>query len=662
MLIIEDLQWADASTLDLLRAIALAVARRVVLVVTLRTDHPLSGTLGSTMAELVRDGATRVELKPFERDDLGRLVAAATGEDVESLDQPALDVLVARSGGNAFLALTLIDAGLVRAGRRTAACPPSLRDIFDAELAALDHDSLAMLRAAALDPGPIDDALLASVLATPIEAIGGGHPGRPGRGRPGHRARPGHGRPSPVPARAAARGPDRTAGTRRATQPARAVRRGSRGGGSGPVAGLGDRAAIATGPGTIGGRSTRTWRRWMRPSARTRSTRRRPMALGPRRFARASSRRTTPGLPDAARAASIGPRSTRCSRATPRVRPGSRGTPWRRSRSTTCEPQPCTNESGGRCGWRAIGSARPARSSWPPSDSAIHRPTAVRARLLAERAAMRTDEADPRPALALADAAIEIARSVDAEEVEALALGVRGRALASPRPGRRGDRGPPRGGRDRGSDRQSPGDDGRPRDDRVGPGDLWPEPRGARGGRPRDRRRGRVRARTIARGPRSPPRRPERAFSLGAWDEADRRIADGLARRPDALVEARLRIVALRLAAARGRFPAADSLARPARGADAGARRLRRPAIARCRPRRARARGRSAGGGAAADGPRPGGDRGWARLEPARWPGSGLLAMQAEVAVAADSRARRDEAGAIEAERRAVSIATLAEA
>ena len=64
-------------------------------------------------------------------------------------------------------------------------------------------------------------------------------------------------------------------------------------------------------------------------------------------------------------------------------------------------------------------------------------------------------------------------------------------------------------------------------------------------------------------------------FSLGAWDEADSRIADGLARRADALVEARLRMVGLRLAAARGRLPAADSLPRPARGAHARARRVR---------------------------------------------------------------------------------------
>ena len=42
------------------------------------------------------------------------------------------------------------------------------------------------------------------------------------------------------------------------------------------------------------------------------------------------------------------------------------------------------------------------------------------------------------------------------------------------------------------------------------------------------------------------------SFSLGEWDGAERRVTDGIARRPAAPVEAELRTVALRLSAARG--------------------------------------------------------------------------------------------------------------
>src|SRR4051794_15010257 len=41
LLIVEDLQWADAATLDLLRALALGLTGRIALVVTLRTDEAL---------------------------------------------------------------------------------------------------------------------------------------------------------------------------------------------------------------------------------------------------------------------------------------------------------------------------------------------------------------------------------------------------------------------------------------------------------------------------------------------------------------------------------------------------------------------------------------------------------------------------------------------
>ena len=72
LLIVEDLQWADAATLDLLRALAVGLTGRTSLVVTLRTDQALPPAVRATVAELVRDGAERVELVPFRRDELDR--------------------------------------------------------------------------------------------------------------------------------------------------------------------------------------------------------------------------------------------------------------------------------------------------------------------------------------------------------------------------------------------------------------------------------------------------------------------------------------------------------------------------------------------------------------------------------------------------------------
>ena len=172
LLTVEDLQWADAATLDLLRALALGLTGRIALVVTLRTDEALPPPVAATVAELVRDGAERLELLPLRRDELARLAIGVRGPTAPEADEAALDGLLERTGGNPFLARELIEAGLLEPGAPASVVPASLRDILDARLAALDDGVLAVLRPAALQPGPIDDELLATVLGMPVGSVG----------------------------------------------------------------------------------------------------------------------------------------------------------------------------------------------------------------------------------------------------------------------------------------------------------------------------------------------------------------------------------------------------------------------------------------------------------------------------------------------------------
>ena len=79
VLVIEDLQWADRSSLDLLTYLARVIREGPILIVaTVRSDeirdrHPLLGHL----AELERmDEVERIELGPFGRRDVGELVEA----------------------------------------------------------------------------------------------------------------------------------------------------------------------------------------------------------------------------------------------------------------------------------------------------------------------------------------------------------------------------------------------------------------------------------------------------------------------------------------------------------------------------------------------------------------------------------------------------------
>ncbi|HEY6569726.1 MAG TPA: AAA family ATPase, partial [Candidatus Limnocylindrales bacterium] len=428
LLVIDDLQWVDPSTLDLLRALAPALAHGSVLVVSLRTDQPLPGAVGATVAELVRDGATRLELAPFERNELERLVAAATGTDVGAVDPAALDHLTARSGGNAFLALALIDAGLVSADAPYVGVPASLRDILDAELASLDDETLAMLRAAALEPGPLDDAVLAGVLEVPVTAVGRAireahHAGvlAIGRGVGAERVprfrhaiqrevlvdQLGHGEQRSLHARYA----DVLESADLDPSRASAVALHRDGAGDGPRALAAHLAAMDAAE-----------RAFAFDAAARHGTR----AAALRRGIGVAD----PGTPDEAGLLGRASYAALLAGDAPAAAELAR-----RALATTEVDDARAAVLHDRIRWALwlegdrAGSARELELAFERLGDAP--PDALRAHLLAERAAMRTGEADPRAALDLAHEAIGIARAVGAPEIEALGLGILGRALAT---------------------------------------------------------------------------------------------------------------------------------------------------------------------------------------------------------------------------------------
>ena len=111
MLVLEDLHWADQSTLDLL---ALRTqTRRVagcVVVATYRSDELAAGDpLRLLLAELERSGRIeRVELRPFAR---GELIAQMTGILGARPARDVVEDVLARSDGNPFFAEELLAAG-----------------------------------------------------------------------------------------------------------------------------------------------------------------------------------------------------------------------------------------------------------------------------------------------------------------------------------------------------------------------------------------------------------------------------------------------------------------------------------------------------------------------------------------------------------------------
>jgi predicted ATPase len=128
MLVIEDLHWADRSTLDLVALLVRALRGvRVLLVVTFRSDelhrgHSLRPLL--TGWERVRS-VRRLELQRFSREETARQLEAIVGAPPE---RSTLDLLYERSEGNAFLIEEIL--GALQEGASPDALPMTLRDVL----------------------------------------------------------------------------------------------------------------------------------------------------------------------------------------------------------------------------------------------------------------------------------------------------------------------------------------------------------------------------------------------------------------------------------------------------------------------------------------------------------------------------------------------------
>jgi DNA-binding CsgD family transcriptional regulator/tetratricopeptide (TPR) repeat protein len=158
VLILEDMHWADRSTMTFVSFLARSLRQeRVMLLLSYRSDelhrrHPLRPLL----SELERLGrARRVELAPFDREELTEALEDILG------DEPS-DALVGRlfdrSEGNPLYTEELLAAGLDGRG----AAPQSLRDAFMLRIERLCDDAQRAARAIAVGR-QLDEPAIAAV-------------------------------------------------------------------------------------------------------------------------------------------------------------------------------------------------------------------------------------------------------------------------------------------------------------------------------------------------------------------------------------------------------------------------------------------------------------------------------------------------------------------
>ena len=126
MLVLEDLHWADSSTLDLVVFFSHNLDERPVLLLgTYRADEPDSAERMRSLAEGVRrsGSALVLELGPLQPDELTTLLEARADA---SLSAAEASTIIARSEGNPFFAEELLAA----AGGSGGGLRGDLRDLL----------------------------------------------------------------------------------------------------------------------------------------------------------------------------------------------------------------------------------------------------------------------------------------------------------------------------------------------------------------------------------------------------------------------------------------------------------------------------------------------------------------------------------------------------
>jgi DNA-binding CsgD family transcriptional regulator len=165
LVVIEDIHWADRSTLDWLAYVARGRTRPpYTLLVTLRSDelhrrHPIQ----SVLAELRRlPNAERLEIGRFDRAEVAEQIAAISGA---TPDEELVDRVYSRSDGNAFFSEELIAVG------DDLALPDDLRDVVLARLSQLGQGTKEMLRVASVAGDRFAGSRLARVMGVDIETV-----------------------------------------------------------------------------------------------------------------------------------------------------------------------------------------------------------------------------------------------------------------------------------------------------------------------------------------------------------------------------------------------------------------------------------------------------------------------------------------------------------
>ena len=161
LLVVEDVHWADQSTMELLAFLVRTLhTAPVCLLMTYRSDelhrrHPLRPFLRGWEREPT---VSAIQLGSFTAAEVAAQVGAILGTPP---DRQLLAIATDRSEGNPFLVEEITAA--VRAGEPLSEVPESLRDVLLSRVDGLSEDAQQLLRSASAAGRSVSDRLLAAV-------------------------------------------------------------------------------------------------------------------------------------------------------------------------------------------------------------------------------------------------------------------------------------------------------------------------------------------------------------------------------------------------------------------------------------------------------------------------------------------------------------------
>ncbi|WP_035125917.1 ATP-binding protein [Conexibacter woesei] len=174
ILFLDDVQWADAQTLLLLRHLVASDLRlRVTIIATFRsTELDDDGPLAKLLADLHREpDVTRVDLGGLRAEAVAELAAAASGRTLDAAGIDAAHTLQRRTSGNAFFVTEMLRQS-EGDDLASAVVPGSVRDVLERRLQRLGDSVRDPLAAAAVLGQEFELELVGAMVGLDVDAVG----------------------------------------------------------------------------------------------------------------------------------------------------------------------------------------------------------------------------------------------------------------------------------------------------------------------------------------------------------------------------------------------------------------------------------------------------------------------------------------------------------